>query len=484
MSEAAGRWFRVSTGGQDEANQIPDVDRHCASHDYEVTRTYTVHGKSASKGHHQTDLDAMLADMRAGVIKVLVIWHSSRIERRPGKALLDLLAEVSQAGGRVESVQEPMLGQLDMGSQMGTFMAGLMNAEKSRVISEGVLASHERIRKNGALIGYAPWGYIIDGEKYAKTLVPTEVCRTYAPQIFARKIAGQSLRTICEWLDAEGVPPVRGTRWNEGSLCQIIRNMTYAGRRQDEGPANADGKPTRKHKHTVMRCEAVVSMDTWKQANAALHTAARRGPGVHRALPDRPLLASLRCARCADSPMYRIRSADGKFYYRCAGRAPQRKGCGNMVPLEATETIVAVEVFLTSEERYRTRQWVAGINWDSEIEDVKQSLVELAQEMPADYAERHAALMTDLAGFQRKNEHEATDGDWDYTDMKMTVGEYFDKLDAAGQREYLKTRDIRVEKATPADPGATRGVRVVIDGEDHGVFPIAQHSSSGSQLAG
>ena len=209
MSEAAGRWFRVSTGGQDEANQIPDVDRHCASHGYEVTRTYTVHGKSASKGHHQTDLDQVLADMRAGVIKVLVIWHSSRIERRPGKALLDLLEEVAEAGGRVESVQEPMLGQLDMGSQMGTFMAGLMNAEKSRIISEGVLAAHERIRKNGALIGYAPWGYVVDGEKYAKTIVPTETCRKYAPQIFARKIAGQSLRTICEWLDAEKVPPTR-----------------------------------------------------------------------------------------------------------------------------------------------------------------------------------------------------------------------------------------------------------------------------------
>ena len=57
------------------------------------------------------------------------------------------------------------------------------------------------------------------------------------------------------------------------------------------------------------------------------------------------------------------------------------------------------------------------------------------------------------------------------TDTRMTVGEHFYGLDDDGKREYLKTRDIRVEKATPADPGATKGVRVVIDGEDHGVFP-------------
>ena len=173
MNEAAGRWVRVSTGGQDEANQVPDIDRHCTDHGYEVTRTYTVHGKSASKGHHQRDLDAMLADMRAGVIKVLVIWHSDRIERRPGKALLDLLEEVSAAGGRVESVQEPTLGQLDMGSQIVTFIAGLVNHEKSEHLTEQVGLAHKRSRDNGALVGRPSWGFTSEGAKYARQMVPT-----------------------------------------------------------------------------------------------------------------------------------------------------------------------------------------------------------------------------------------------------------------------------------------------------------------------
>jgi hypothetical protein len=54
----------------------------------------------------------------------------------------------------------------------------------------------------------------------------------------------------------------------------------------------------------------------------------------------------------------------------------------------------------------------------------------------------------------------------------MTVGEHFYGLDTEGRREYLKTRDIRLEKAVPVlEPGATHGMRVVIDGTDHGVFP-------------
>ena len=60
--------------------------------------------------------------------------------------------------------------------------------------------------------------------------------------------------------------------------------------------------------------------------------------------PVKPLLAGLKCAPCG-SPMYRIHagSRDGGkyYYYRCAGSGPQRKGCGNVVPLAQTETIVA-----------------------------------------------------------------------------------------------------------------------------------------------
>ncbi len=466
----AGAWVRVSSGGQDEANQIPDIERYGVEHGYRYTKWYVLNDKSASKGKQQVKLDEMLTDMRLGVIPILVCWHSDRLERRGPEALFRLLRQADEAGGRIESIKEPLLGAPGISGEAMTAIGAIVAHQKSVHLSEQVRLSHERIRENGALMGYAPWGYVIVGEKYNKTLVPTEICRKYAPQIFQRKIDGLSLYSICEWLDTEGVPPVRGQRWNAGSLYQIIQNMTYAGRRQDEGPAGADGKTRRKNRRTVMRCEAVVSFDMWRRANEALHASPRRGPGVRGTLPNRPLLASLRCARCEDSPMYRIRSGDGKYYYRCFGRAPRRKGCGNMVPLDQVDTIITARILVWSDKPYQIQAWAEGINWDTEIEDVKQSLVELAREMRGDYTERHAALMADLANYMWKNEHEAVKGHWEYTDTGMTIGEYFYALSDDGKRSYLKSLDIRVEKATPDDPGATRGVRVVIDGEGHGVF--------------
>ena len=118
------------------------------------------------------------------------------------------------------------------------------------------------------------------------------------------------------------------------------------------------------------------------------------------------------------------------------------------------------------DEPYQVREWVEGQNWDEQILHVKQDIRELVE------AERFSELpphQAQLAEYRRKNEEEATPGHWEYRDTGRTVGEHFDSLDDDGKREYLKTRDIRMEKAAPADPGATKGVRVVIDGDDHGV---------------
>jgi DNA invertase Pin-like site-specific DNA recombinase len=119
MAENAGIWIRVSSGKQDEANQLPDVTGYCDTHGYIIAKKYTLHSKSAFHGKQQPTLDKVIADIKAGTITVLVIWHSDRLERREGKALLDVLAEIAAAGGRVESVQEPTLGKLDFGGQEG-----------------------------------------------------------------------------------------------------------------------------------------------------------------------------------------------------------------------------------------------------------------------------------------------------------------------------------------------------------------------------
>lgn len=483
-AEPAGLWVRVSTGGQDEENQVPDVERHCQNRGYAVARRYPLNDKSASKGEQQAKLDEMLNDMREGIIKVLVCWHSDRLDRRGPEHVFPLLARVRDAGGRVESVQQPTFGQQDFAGQVATAVSAAIDWEKSHHLSEQVRLAHNRSRANDAIYAGTPlFGFTIEGPKYHKKYVPTELGRRIVPQIYERCIAGQSLRQIAERLDSQGIPTTRkAAKWNESVVRRIIRNMAYAGRLQ-----NREGM-------TMSHCEAIVPMHVWKRANEALKTRPKRGPAKPRVnITSRPLLAKLKCNRCG-SPMYRRCGGDGGRYryYACAGSGPQRRGCGNVVPFDETETVVALRIIMTSKEPYSTRRWVEGKNWEDDITRITQEVVELPRKvdpLSPEFASEQADLLAKLADLRAR---EVVPGRWDKAYIRqsngrvvteddlaahpgwrndlLTVGQHFDKLDRDGQREYLMTRDIRVEKVAPrSSRKSLRRIRVVIHDSEGGV---------------
>ena len=462
-----GAWVRVSSGGQDEENQVPDIENYCAAHDYRITKRYVLNDKSASKGEQQAKLDEAITDMRLGVIKVLVCWHSDRLERRGPEHLLRDLRQAEEAGGRIESVREPLLGARDLSGEVMTTIGAIIAHQYSVHLAEQVKLAHDRIRANNGLTpGGIPWGYVVTGPKYAKTIVPTEQCKKYVPQIFQRCIDGQSCMTIAKWLDSEDVKPPRGKVWSDRTLWQLLQNMTYAGRRQNEGDPRADGSPSRKNRRTVMTCEAVMSMETFQRAQKALHKRPVRGPGVNTPI-TKPLLVGLKCAQCAsrgiDSPMYRI-----KKYYRCFGRQPRRKSCGNMIPMEQIDTIVMTRFLVWHDKPYEVETWVEGMNWDNDIERIKQDLREIDPINVLDdpeVAQRQADLMAELADYRSRP---IVEGHMEKEATSMTRGEYFYDLSPEGKREYLKTFSIAAEKVT--DDSGHVGARLVIDGEDHGVF--------------
>lgn len=126
-----GPGVRVSTGGQDEQNQVPDVDYYCTDHQYQIVRTYELNDKSASKGEQQSKLDEMIEDMRQGVIKVCVAWWSDRFERRGVEALFRLLRQAKDAGGRLESVNEPLFGAEDMSGEVWAALSAVLAHQKA-----------------------------------------------------------------------------------------------------------------------------------------------------------------------------------------------------------------------------------------------------------------------------------------------------------------------------------------------------------------
>ena len=383
----AGKWIRVSSGGQDEANQEPDIDKHCAGLGYDVVKTYTLHDKSASKGEQQAKLDEVLADMRSNEIRALVCWHSDRLERRGVLETLLFIAKVKEAGGRVVSTQEGILDE----ESLPTIINAHMNHEKSKHLAEQVGLAHKRIRDNGAVLGRAPWGMTITGEKYSKQLAGTDEGRTWVPRIFSRVIEGWSLARISVWLKSEGIAGDHGP-WYESTVGAMIRNPAYMGFRCEQDPK------TKKYGKILHKCEALVDPGVWRKAQESLDTRPKRG---YTNPETRAMLAGvLKCGNpqcdatgAPDSPMNRSRSST-KLYYRCCGTGAVRKSCGTMVPLDLVDEAVNKIVAKTFNRPRLVRRVIPGTDHTAELESLKFELRQLpARDLPWDEEDAERARL-------------------------------------------------------------------------------------------
>src|SRR5436305_7557732 len=106
MSERARLWQRVSTGGQDEESQLPDLIRWSDTRDYEYSldERYIVKGKSAYYKKQEVALTQAISDMANGEYTVLVVWAFDRIQRGTVLEAFMLAEKIRAARGRIEYV--------------------------------------------------------------------------------------------------------------------------------------------------------------------------------------------------------------------------------------------------------------------------------------------------------------------------------------------------------------------------------------------
>lgn len=435
MGEYAGVWLRVSTGGQDENNQLPEITKWVEDRGYEVAKTYTLHGASASKGKQQAQLDQVIADMAAGLITVLVVWASDRIERRGAFNAFALAEKVRAAGGRIEYVKDSYLNEVNEMSDVMLALAATRDKMESKRKSDRSKAVHGRIRQDGGVSSRAPWGYETSGQRYAKTFTPTTEGRRIVPEVYARVIGGESLATVAKWLENE-----TSRSWWPTTVGKMIRNATYRG-----AVENMEGK-------VIHRCEPLVDARTWRLAGEALATRPKSGP---RNAENRALLAGvLKCDRCDDSPMYRHGTA--KDWYRCTGRGASRTGgCGKMVRVSFVDGVVGMLMRDDTRDIMETVV-VPGHDYAAELEEIRYEIRSLATMDLSDdeYDERLSALRAE------RDRLSALPSVPDRIERRSTGQTYADKwrgMNVEERRSWLRTRGMTVR--------AQKGHVVVLDSE-------------------
>lgn len=162
MSTEAAVWLRVSTGHQTTENQVPDVERFLAHHDYREAGRYTVTDTAYKDGggpEYKRTLQQALDDAHAGKFKVLVVWALDRIIRDDesgAEAALRIMRQFRQRGCMVVSVQESWLNGSPEVQDILVAVAGWQAQRESKRRSDRIKIGLERRKAEGKPVGRAP----------------------------------------------------------------------------------------------------------------------------------------------------------------------------------------------------------------------------------------------------------------------------------------------------------------------------------------
>jgi DNA invertase Pin-like site-specific DNA recombinase len=313
--------------------------------------------------------------------------------------------------------------------------------------SERYRRMQKHLRDNGFHAGgRIPFGFQlvkVDGSEH-KTLAPDPVTGDYVRQAVGRYLSGDSLRTVCAWLDGENIKPwtrwepgTYAPTWSPGSLKRVFINSALYGR-----TVNGQGK-------TVLRHEGIISHEIWDKLQDTLH-----GRANHRGatLSDTAMLTNvIVCARC-DGPMYRHNITrthkDGSKrvyrYYRCHGseRSPSR--CGNMVSLthldEWTESAFRHPSSGLAGLPMIETVVIPGHGHDDEIAEIERDIRELDMDIP-DYLDRVTTLRAERA---RLKALLTEDDQVIERETGETLLDRWAVLNQAGKREFLMSLGITV----------------------------------------
>lgn len=354
------------------ARQEADCRELAGQKGWTLGEVYVDNDVSAYSGKARPAYRRLLADLEAGVVDAVVVWHLDRLHRSPAE--LERFFEVVDRAG--VSKLATVTGDVDLGTNDGRFHARILGAvarkesdDKSRRLRRKhlELAQAGKVSGGGRAFGWEP-------DRVTLKLEEAELIREAA----SRVLAGESLRGVCVDWNARGVKTVTGTAWSMTVLRRVLTAWRTCGvRAVGKDTATTSSEPVADavwppilDRATVERLRGLL-LDPGRQLNRS---------------PRRYLLTGMiRCAECGAKLVARPRS-DKRRCYVCA-TGPGFNGCGKIrVLAEPVEDLVAEAVIQRLDSPHLAAALAElavdnnGDDLASGISDNERRLTELAED--------------------------------------------------------------------------------------------------------
>ncbi|MBB5776223.1 recombinase family protein [Nonomuraea jabiensis] len=281
---------------------------------------------SATNAKHRPEYENLLAAIAAGLIRIVIIYHLSRLwrNRKERAAGIEFFKKY---GVRLIMVKGP---EIDFATAYGRAMAGLLGEFDSmevEVKSERQVSEMEQAVRDGRPpTGRRAFGYARTGGE----LVAEEA--EVVAEAYRLLLTGASLSSIAKWLNEAGWRTTTGGAWGHNSVRSVLMNERNAGLREYHGDLYGGSWPP------------IVAEETWRAAHAILTDAGRRTNKVGSS--RKWLLTNLaHCGVCAaqdiESVMLCTYRDDARRVYRCK-RSPGHL-TRNAAPVDELVARVVVE---------------------------------------------------------------------------------------------------------------------------------------------
>ncbi len=277
--------------------QGDDCRRLAAERGWNVVQVFVDNDVSASNGSVRRGYQELLrlADERA--IDVIVCWHLDRLTRRVTE-LEDVIERCERAGVRVATVS----GDLDLSTDAGR-LVGRILASVARGEVERKSARQKRAARQAAEIGRPPSRRAFGFAPGGMDIVPEEAAAVR--DAYAQLLAGASIVTITNRLNAAGMLSTRGKPWARTMVRAMLLNSRNAAIRTYRGEEIGPGM-----------WPAIVPEETYRAAVAILDDPVRRknlGTTARRWLGG----GLFQCGRC-DAPVRVGYREGGTRVYQCS----------------------------------------------------------------------------------------------------------------------------------------------------------------------
>jgi site-specific DNA recombinase len=201
----------------------------CERKGWHVVEVYVDNDVSATSKKPRPEWQRLLMDVNNGRINAIAVWHVDRMTRQP-RELEDVIDLAEKLGVQLGTVT----GEIDLSTPTGKLVARMLGAaarHEAEHKGERQRVQRAQSAKKGHpnMGGPRPFGYAAD--RISAVPDEAEAIRNAARRV----LAGETLRSIAEEWNANGVTTSGGKLWTGSMVRQMLISARISGRREIGG---------------------------------------------------------------------------------------------------------------------------------------------------------------------------------------------------------------------------------------------------------